>query len=510
MRCEMKKVILSFVFCYPLTIFSTGLEPIALASISTVAQYCCVPAIKWCSGAIHDSLETQEEKENREWLKSLTAKNLEDLKIDLESCKINIFENIDQQPSLLVDLFTGGRGGFKRELGYLIHGNIALRDFQLGPTIHALAFHDESNILPIWGWVKNPSHQDFDFLFGDKKLSQDQEEEKIALEKIVSKLNKILSRSEEADEGLFLSPSGRKFYKFGPTYLLPLSTDEMITDMKVIHETLDFQGATQIIEHSDLSQADLSQLDIDIVANRNSLMAGGGVKKKSCMRGVKKTFFSLIRGCCGCIHDSLETDVEKLSRIHLNSVIQSPLLQESMIEFKMKNCNIHVFDNTQNTLIFNQKTTDGLAPFQQELQMLADRKLRIVDLELGEQIHMLVFHDEMGVLPIGGVIKKPSAHNFDSLFKIDPISVQKRSQRHGFLKVISVLNRLLENSYDPHEGLYVSVAGRSFYKFGSTYFLPLRKDEIGQNHLVDEMLGFEQTTSHTSSASQENQEILMK
>lgn len=494
------------VFSFSFPAFSCGAEAVVLAFGPTIFQNVCLPACKWCSGSIHDVLETPQERETREWLHGLTSSDPQDRKMTLENCQINIFENEGEasssKSSLLARLLEGEDPSFKGELQRLNQNlkgkGIPLYDLAFGQTVHALVFHDENHIFPIGGWIREPSHHAFDFLFKGGKLSFDEEVEKLSLEKIVSRMNQILSKSEEPEEGLFLSPSGRRFYKFGPTYIFPLSIGEMDTSLHIpldtAHYKIGFEGVKQMLSKEGIDDQDFfSQTGRDLLEATQEETKEGETKEdntpnamnnekpghlESSRNTFKKRSIARLKNCFGCIHDFLEKDPDKLKaenlkRERLNSVIKNPNLQESMIDFKMKNCDVHLFDHTPDFL-----DPGLLTPAQKELQMIWEHKKDLLDIELTSFIHILVFeNDTPTLLPIHGVIKKPNLQNFDHLFK-----GQGYSTRKPLDKFLGVLNGNLENSTDPenspYEGLYISPTQRLFYKFGSTYFLPLTTDEL--------------------------------
>lgn len=121
--------------------------------------------------------------------------------------------------------------------------------------------------------------------------------------------------------------------------------------------------------------------------------------------------------------------------------------------------------------------------FFQEQKVLEN--MDIIDLNLGENFHALVFKsDRKDILSVEKAPKIINEHVFDDLFPTTGLSESQTKEKRSMQKLAYLLNSVFKNQPSrysflnyPH-GLYISTSGRKFYKFGKTYILPLRSDEI--------------------------------
>ena len=108
--------------------------------------------------------------------------------------------------------------------------------------IHTLVFKDEDSRLQIERHLPAKNDRIFDDLFPDRRLSKIDQNERDDLRKLTGILNKKVKKL--GGEGLYSSRSGRKFYKFGETYFLPLRADEIDPDMELSeHKSISVSGA---------------------------------------------------------------------------------------------------------------------------------------------------------------------------------------------------------------------------------------------------------------------------
>lgn len=231
---------------------------------------CCLPFIKWCAGSIHDALQTDEEREKQEKINSIIENPpLQEglAKWHLTNCQVTfVGESVaperkhipdsKREDMLVLQDPPPHKIDFQHELQVLIKKTLDNKEFkilslELGSLVHALVFrHDESYpIFTINGAVRTPDSKIFDSLFGDRTLSKAEKKERDLLRKCINSLNTVLKKTEEYADGLYLTVSGRKFYRIGTTHIVPILHDEIhAITQQVTHRRASFGKVTKKID----------------------------------------------------------------------------------------------------------------------------------------------------------------------------------------------------------------------------------------------------------------------
>jgi hypothetical protein len=204
---------------------------------------------------------------------------------------------------------------------------------------------------------------------------------------------------------------------------------------------------------------------------------------------------AIAKHCCqGDSQDNVQ------ARVGLNTAIDKPALQDHFMQFNLNHCKVNIVQMSGANSDSNFASNNTLIPweplvipndnaFQQELLVLISKNIEMIDLEMGETIHALIFKDTDGKinLPIKGAARKLHEKAFDFLFgdtlpASDAEKTQRKKEQKLLHKFIKTLNKALHKDKNNHEnGLFLCASGRKFYRLGTTYFFPLRKDEFPPN-----------------------------
>jgi hypothetical protein len=255
----MKKILFILFFAIPIqnlhalaTIGAIGAGA-AINIAQSVSVSCCIPALLWCTGSIYDALSSPENIEKHADLQSVisSAKSLDHaFNLNIKNCNINIIQtaNFEKRKETRTILpVADQRFGFQDELISLARKDLKIIELAFGEKIRTLIFHDADDTLCVKELVRSPSKKEFDFLMGNGKLSTQQRKERHHLHNIVTTLNKWAKKTDDPDEGLFVSHSGRKFYKFGPAYFVPMDKDE-VSDLHSVGKKCSFNTQTKALE----------------------------------------------------------------------------------------------------------------------------------------------------------------------------------------------------------------------------------------------------------------------
>lgn len=107
--------------------------------------------------------------------------------------------------------------------------------------------------------LKKSNSREFDFLFAHNAISHLEKEEREYFHGVIHTLNYAAKVRNNPEEGLFVTRSGRKVYKFGSTYFLPLTHDEE-QDLHVIHKVC---KRNKFVDELEEHAEHLAQMDLD-------------------------------------------------------------------------------------------------------------------------------------------------------------------------------------------------------------------------------------------------------
>ncbi len=274
----MKKAL--FILC--LSVSFQSLHGLAIAGVvaagagievaKEVGKSCCLPFLRWCTGSIHDVLTPDDQKD------LLKRKNQEKVGgPTFINCNVNIIQNqdvIDVERSFPASHhkkdFT-----FHDELTMLDRKRVEIFSVPLTSEISTLVFEDDDYTLEIKGAIKRSNSKEFDFLFAHNAISHFQEDERDYFHGVIHTLNYAAKVRNDPEEGLFVTRSGRKVYKFDKKYFVPLTHDEE-KDLHVIHKVCKTNKfVDEVEEHAEhLAQMDLHELIYGDDHHRSSSPAG--------------------------------------------------------------------------------------------------------------------------------------------------------------------------------------------------------------------------------------------
>lgn len=217
----------------------------------------CIPFLRWCTGSIHDVLTQEDQKE------LMRKKETSEHGPTYVNCNINIIQNPEVHD--IEHSFPASHHRkdltFHDELTMLERKRVEIFSIPLTSTINTLAFEDDDYTLEIKGAIKKSNSKEFDFLFAHNAISHFEKDEREYFHGVIHTLNYAAKVGNNPEEGLFVTRSGRKVYKFGATYFLPLTHDEE-EDLHVIHKVCKKnQFVNELEEHAEhLAQMDLHDL----------------------------------------------------------------------------------------------------------------------------------------------------------------------------------------------------------------------------------------------------------
>jgi hypothetical protein len=79
----------------------------------------------------------------------------------------------------------------------------------------------------------------FDFLIDDQSSNDSWQRDQAILHQFIGLLNQTINTSKIETDGLYISTSGHKFYKFNTTYLIPIRAQELTFPIPMIASVLD-------------------------------------------------------------------------------------------------------------------------------------------------------------------------------------------------------------------------------------------------------------------------------
>jgi hypothetical protein len=105
----------------------------------------------------------------------------------------------------------------------------------------------------------------------------------------------------------------------------------------------------------------------------------------------------------------------------------------------------------------------------------------LMDVKIGEHLHMVVFEDPNHVLPVAQKISKKNLNPeiFDSLYPVIYAQTENEVEvRASLHKCVERLNKGLVKSKNSHNGLFLTKTGKMVYKIEETYFTVVSDLEV--------------------------------